>query len=305
MTSLPNHLAHHLESALERCKFTEADRKAIRREATECWYLHVIQKGEQALGRSKMGGLPDLPNDTPWPRGQCGALSFIMQIRLDDIDVALPFGMPRQGMLYFFVGDDELAKNVEHKLIWTADSSKLQRTMQPPLAEMSPDYVRSGELIPHSIEIIYGVDVPIWGFPGKLEIDSKDDAVELMTQFEAQLRGTSEREVVAGKLFGFQPGVHSIREEIALLSLDSSESAPLAELGHDVWDRLSKAREKYSISYHQVQEAMSQWCQILWIDSNFRVGFNIWDAGSYSVMIGQDDIASRDFDKSHTMLETC
>jgi len=56
-----------------------------------------------AVGASKFGGLPDLPDSLVWPSNENGALSFVTQINFAeagrfDIDSLLP----KSGMLYLF-----------------------------------------------------------------------------------------------------------------------------------------------------------------------------------------------------------
>lgn len=56
-----------------------------------------------AVGASKFGGLPDLPDGLSWPSNENGALSFVVQINFAeaskfDIDSLLP----KSGMLYLF-----------------------------------------------------------------------------------------------------------------------------------------------------------------------------------------------------------
>jgi uncharacterized protein YwqG len=55
------------------------------------------------LGATKIGGQPDLPQDTSWPEWRGAALNFLAQIRLADIATYDPDGeLPHEGMLSFF-----------------------------------------------------------------------------------------------------------------------------------------------------------------------------------------------------------
>jgi len=52
---------------------------------------------------SKIGGLPNLPDPTLWPKHQEKSLSFIAQINLQELPGNLPKEiLPQKGMLYFF-----------------------------------------------------------------------------------------------------------------------------------------------------------------------------------------------------------
>jgi uncharacterized protein YwqG len=52
---------------------------------------------------SRLGGLPDLPSSTSWPRDDDGPLSFIAQVNLADVAPYDSEGvLPRDGLLSFF-----------------------------------------------------------------------------------------------------------------------------------------------------------------------------------------------------------
>ena len=58
------------------------------------------------VGQTKIGGIPDLPEDFVWPKHAAGrSLAFIAQINLSDISKASPLkGIPTSGMFYVFSG---------------------------------------------------------------------------------------------------------------------------------------------------------------------------------------------------------
>lgn len=61
------------------------------------------------IGASKLGGAPDLPPDFEWPQWNAKLLSFLAQIRLNEL---APYDvenlLPHSGMLYFFYEAEEL-----------------------------------------------------------------------------------------------------------------------------------------------------------------------------------------------------
>lgn len=58
---------------------------------------------ENEGGRTRFGGDPDLPAETPWPEWENGPLAFICQIALDDVAPLDPEGaLPASGSLAFF-----------------------------------------------------------------------------------------------------------------------------------------------------------------------------------------------------------
>lgn len=59
--------------------------------------------GDAPLGASRLGGLPDLPEDVPWPRRAKAPLSFIGQIDLAEASRVDPTGLlPKTGLVSFF-----------------------------------------------------------------------------------------------------------------------------------------------------------------------------------------------------------
>ena len=81
-----------------------------------------------AVGQSKMGGLPDLPAQTPWPLWKNVPLSFVAQIRLRDVTAHdVQNLLPHTGLLSFFydpaqqVYGDNPAERDGWKVIYTKD----------------------------------------------------------------------------------------------------------------------------------------------------------------------------------------
>lgn len=59
------------------------------------------------LGKSRMGGSPDLPLNLKWPTNESGELDFLVQINLDDLSSFEGCdALPSTGMLYIFGSDN-------------------------------------------------------------------------------------------------------------------------------------------------------------------------------------------------------
>jgi uncharacterized protein YwqG len=59
-----------------------------------------ISDEDISIGTSKLGGLPDLPTDCPWPMLDEKPLSFVGQINLAQLPQ--PCVAPQEGLLSFF-----------------------------------------------------------------------------------------------------------------------------------------------------------------------------------------------------------
>jgi hypothetical protein len=90
--------------------------------------LSASEEAASPLGQSRFGGLPDLPEGTAWPAHRKVALTFVGQIRLEDL---APLGvtppLPPHGLLSFFAADDASACEV----IFAPPGTALARTSPP------------------------------------------------------------------------------------------------------------------------------------------------------------------------------
>lgn len=67
--------------------------------------VKVVPKQQEmiAIGSSKMGGVPDLPDSFEYPMYKGNPLQFIAQLNLNDLqNVGMDHNLPKTGMLYFF-----------------------------------------------------------------------------------------------------------------------------------------------------------------------------------------------------------
>jgi len=303
MSTLNPSLEKHLDDCMHKCGIVESDQKILRNIASECWYLLLDDAENLPIGGSRIGGEPDLPNDLPWPKGENEPLSFLLQIRLDHISPTLPHGMPRSGMLYFFIEDDNNSLSVQHKLLWAGDLSGLSR--RTPEGQTAETEQRHGIATAYSLRVVHGVDLPLFEDSLSLTLDEDDNGSDKKDDLENHLRGSEDREAVCGRLFGSFPVQSTVRKDVAALFL--GRDTELSAKGHfgDLYRIVEANRQKAKNDPNLLEQELARWTRLLWLDSNFEVGFNIWDAGSYSVLMRLEDIASRRFERSHVMLETC
>ncbi|PEA20387.1 cytoplasmic protein [Bacillus cereus] len=71
------------------------------------------QQETVAIGSSKMGGVPDLPDTFEYPMYKGNPLHFIAQFNLSDLqNVGMDHNLPKTGMLYFFSIENYFEKDV-------------------------------------------------------------------------------------------------------------------------------------------------------------------------------------------------
>jgi hypothetical protein len=94
-----------------------------------------VDERKLELGGTKLGGHPELPAKTPWPRVAGEPLTFVAQIALREVAPHLPKGvLPASGVLSFFVSNDPdgAAGYLEHaRVLYTPARAKLVRHEVP------------------------------------------------------------------------------------------------------------------------------------------------------------------------------
>jgi hypothetical protein len=120
-----------------------------------------------ALGQSKIGGRPDLPNGISWPQVKyhhgMGSLPFLAQFSVSEVK---PFDaedlLPERGLLYFFAEPVHPADDRDQGRViyYDGDFSLLKRTPFPD--DITPDKPRDwGErYTPCAVELIPEVNLP-------------------------------------------------------------------------------------------------------------------------------------------------
>ncbi|GAA0539538.1 hypothetical protein FHS83_003723 [Rhizomicrobium palustre] len=89
-----------------------------------CFFRPAVARFEDdiPLGASKIGGRPDLAEDTPWPEDT----AFLVQINLADVpDGALDIALPREGLISCFRNDEDWDNPAA--LLYTPPSAVLTR----------------------------------------------------------------------------------------------------------------------------------------------------------------------------------
>jgi uncharacterized protein YwqG len=97
--------------------------------------LVTHSRDDVPLGRSRVGGTPDLPGDVAWPRFNNVPLAFVAQLNLAEVTAAAPnVPLPRTGHLWFF-GDAakwDFSISGSAVVLYRAGDVGLRRVPAPP-----------------------------------------------------------------------------------------------------------------------------------------------------------------------------
>jgi uncharacterized protein YwqG len=111
------------------------------------------------IGRTKIGGAPDLTPDLEWPIWQGEPLAFIAQINLAELpDIEFLSVLPKSGTLYFFYSAEQLTSgyNPDEKDSWRvlwASNSECRRAKFPTTLTQRSRYKSCSVTLVHSITI--------------------------------------------------------------------------------------------------------------------------------------------------------
>ena len=115
------------------------------------------------VGTSKIGGMPDLPQATKWPRWKGTPLAFIAQLRMDDLaKYDLSGQLPRSGVLCFFYDGRQETWGFDPKdcgswkvfhFCWQQVGVLTQRARDK---LDTPQWISLRELLPQVSEVILG-----------------------------------------------------------------------------------------------------------------------------------------------------
>jgi len=90
------------------------------------------------IGKSKFGGLPDLPKETEWPSINGFPFAFIGQINLEEIKFDVENKLPKKGILYFFFSTNQTDYQFEpfdkiHKVLYFDENFMDLKTQYYPI----------------------------------------------------------------------------------------------------------------------------------------------------------------------------
>ncbi|HVT11229.1 MAG TPA: DUF1963 domain-containing protein [Fimbriimonadaceae bacterium] len=74
----------------------------------------LVGNGRNRAGRTKLGGLPDMPDGTDWPTFKGSPLPFVAQVDTDD-DANMMWG--DAGMIYFCIREKDL-EMADFEKVW-------------------------------------------------------------------------------------------------------------------------------------------------------------------------------------------
>lgn len=224
-----------------------------------------------AVGASKLGGWPDLPQDLEWPEWKSNDLSFVAQINLAELPETDM--LPGSGVLSFFYDREQRAWGYDPKhkdgfrLWYFPEISGLSRR-QPP----------DGSEFPSArLEFVPFLSLPDSSVLGDLILELEDD--EIYYQF---CDGYSPQPW--HQIFGWPRIIQNLME------LECQLASNRIDVGNPS-------------GYQDSRRKAGDWMLLLQIDSDDKTKMMWGDAGMSYVWIRYPDLRKSDFEKAWTILQ--
>lgn len=246
-------------------------------------------------GRSKIGGMPDLPKNFVWPTNKGRKLDFVLQVNLAE---ASPFDetdmLPKDGLLSFFYDLDNQPwgfdpKNLEgFRVIHTPDGTPLQKTEVP-----DAEYT----LLELAIVCRSALSLP---YPGSSDFERLNSRTQFTDDEEDVYREFSSR-VASDGSENPKDGHHRLLGHSENIQGDMKLQAQLVTNGlycgnsSGYQDPRRKTLEK----------GADDWVLLLQLDSDDTGEFMWGDSGMLYYWIRREDLAERRFDKVWMTLQCC
>ena len=256
-------------------------------------YLSLTTEDDYKVqGVSRAGGYPDMPENFEWPSTTDDEpMTFIAQLNLKEISSYDENGLlPKGGMLYFFMGIDEPAYDIEHKVIYIEDDKNLIFTKPDKPTVLEEDYEEV--FVPYKIESKQCVEIPNYAY---MDYDIVEDSDEYFS-LEESIRFENEGKNYVGKVYGYPEGQHD----------DSELEAALKIVANHKYSYSNKDKEKLIAALNgdegKANGEINDIVMLLEIDSNSKIGFSWWDCGVIHFFIRKEDLKNGNFDKTYLSL---
>ncbi|HEU5229215.1 MAG TPA: YwqG family protein [Ktedonobacteraceae bacterium] len=250
-------------------------------------YTTPVEEATLSIGKSKIGGVPDLPAGMSWPEWKGQPQSFIAQIRLDDVHQYDTGGLlPPHGLLWFFYdasqqafGDSPSDSGAWRVLFMDGDLSKLQRASAPAQLPTQSRF--------HACAVAFASEITLTQQP-ELEIPNLNWSATEQQQYEtvlSTLTSSDDRTKAHNRLLGYPD---TIQDDMRLQCQLVSQGVT------DANDPRTAALSKGALD----------WQLLLQIDSDEQAGMRWGNSGMLYYWIKRADLQTRHFDRTWLVLQS-
>ena len=252
-----------------------------------------IAEDRMPVGASKIGGCPDLPEGVAWPAWNGVPLSFLAQVRLEDVAALdAEHVLPESGLLLFFYDPYQEAWGFDPKdkgrsrVLYAAAAEPLRRAAVPPVM------VDGGRFNPCSVGFSSILTIPDSGsrqaVAMKLKYTSPDDPAEQGQYFNLHERMKEAQKAASGHWLLGHPD--PVQNEMQL-------ECQLVTNGIYCGDATRDPRSK------DLEEGADDWRLLFQVDTDDNAAMMWGDLGKVYFWIRRQDLAARAFDRTWAILQ--
>lgn len=292
--SLSEEKQQQLDQLLGEHSFTHA--RSYLQEQTRSG-VRFTKAGEADYGRvcsSRIGGEPDLPEEWAWPLTKDEVpvpMTFLAQLNLAELQgVDASAHLPEKGMLYFFVGVDEPAYNIEHRVLYAKEEELLTAHRRSTPEETALEEEFNG----YQLAARSSLEAPNYAY---VDYDVIEDEEHEYEDYEDLLLSMNGEHDDVAVMFGYPTGQHD----------DDFHEAALTILTGKNYE-YSKDKALKAIAGHfdgdetRAQQEIDDTLMLLEIETDSEIGFCWWDAGVLHFFIRKDDLLAGNFDRTYCAL---
>ena len=245
------------------------------------------------LGGSRIGGDPDLPARIDWPATSEGVpMTFLVQLNLQELAAANEsLLLPDRGMLYFFVGVDEPAYNIEHRVIHVPEEELASASRRPAPGTTALE----GAFRAYRLEPRATLEPPNFAYVDTEQVENDTADYEDYEEFVWSVTNSQNGDVAL--LFGYPDGQHGDAEYEAALRILTGE-----HYDYNTDHALRRIAAHLGGNEEKAKQEIRDTLLLLEIDSDDDVGFCWWDAGALQFFIRKEDLQAGRFDRTYCSL---
>ena len=289
----------------------------------------------QRLGNSRIGGYPDLPAGLDYPtvteEGVLRHFVFIAQINLSELPSAVATPYPNQGLLYFFIhNDDESMSTVRHLILYSGENTSDLVTFKPPanIQYTGASYSRPFPAYAIAFESEYSVDLPHLETHQSEYLQQRDELYDVFNRVSRfgghhySVDGIIPADIMQEKnllsseeLFfltrGYLTGERSYEETSQVhidyyekkiaISDDEGEISRAQESIREIRDKIDFEKSKEGQEGYY-RELLNNWQLMLVIDSIDECNMLWWDSSSLEFYVNADDLRKGDWSNTHCII---
>lgn len=242
---------------------------------------------------SRIGGDPDLPAMVEWPVNSDGtSMTFLAQLHLKEL---VPYDvstlLPAKGMLYFFVGVDEPAYGIEHKVIYLSED-KLQEAKRYASPEVT---ALEGEFTGYRVSARSTMEPPNYGYVDYEIVEDDEHDYEQYEELCFELYDENSSDLAI--MFGYPSTQHGDCEYEAALHLLTGQ-----KYNYSMDAALEQISDYFKGDSDRAMQEVQDTLLLLALDSDQDVGFCWWDAGELQFYIRKEDLLAGNFANTYCSL---